>query len=320
MERIYGRTRVLGIVLPQDQCSVLIIQLAMSKARDYCFTLNNYTDAHIQALEDLDCVYIVYGKEVGESGTPHLQGYVRWASPRTFNATKTAMPDGTHIERKKGTCKQAIDYCKKDGDVYERGDPPMTQEEKGAANKRRYAEALDAAKEGRFDDIPEDLYTRHYQTYKKIREDYLPKPQDLDELENEWRYGPTGTGKSRSAHEMYPNAYIKKADTIWWDGYNGEDVVIIDDFDKYHVKLGYQLKIWLDHYKFQAERKGGSSYIRPKKIIITSNYHPRDIWDDEKTLNPVLRRVTLVPYGEIGSMDYQGYCNPSRYRNPNPEE
>ena len=87
-------------------------------------------------------------------------------------------------------------------------------------------------------------------------EDYVEKPTTLSSLDNEWRYGPTGTGKSRTAHELYPDAYIKKANTKWWDGYINQEVVIIDDFDKYHVQLGYELKIWLDHYPFPAERKG----------------------------------------------------------------
>ena len=269
----------------------------MSKSRDFCYTINNYTEDHKELLSKIDCVYVVYGIETGESGTPHLQGYIRYPTPRTMKSVIKSIP-GAHIEIKKGTCEQAITYCKKDGDVYERGEAPKTQAEKGDSNKRRHEEAFTAAQEGRFDDIPADLRTRYYGTYKKIREDYLPKPEPLTALQNEWRYGPTGTGKSRTAQEMYPDAYLKKANTKWWDGYIDQEVVIIDDFDKYHVQLGYELKIWLDHYPFHAERKGSSSMIRPKKIIITSNYHPSDIWDDEKTLDPVLRRVELIRYGE----------------------
>jgi len=274
----------------------------MSRTRDFCFTINNYTDVHIDTLQGIDCTYVVYGKEVGESGTPHLQGYIRFPTQRTVSSVIKKI-GGAHIEIKKGTCEQAIAYCKKDGDVYERGEVPKTQLQKGELNKRRFEEAFNAAKEGRFDDIPKDLQTRYYSTYKKIREDYLPKPTPLTTLDHEWRYGPTGTGKSRSAQEAYPEAYLKKANTKWWDGYIDQEVVIIDDFDKYHVQLGYELKIWLDHYPFIAERKGGSAMIRPKKIIITSNYHPGHIWDDEKTLDPILRRVRLEKYGEYASVN-----------------
>ena len=258
---------------------------------------NNYTEEDRDAVRNLPCVYNVFGYERGAEGTPHLQGYIHFKNQKTLSAVKKLLPRA-HLEPRKGTIDQAVDYCKKDGDFEEFGDKPMSQKEKGDANKKRYNDAFQAAKEGRLEDIPTDLLTRHYGTYKKIREDYVEKPTTLSSLDNEWRYGPTGTGKSRTAHELYPDAYIKKANTKWWDGYINQEVVIIDDFDKYHVQLGYELKIWLDHYPFPAERKGGSVMIRPKKIIVTSNYHPQDIWDDPRTLDPIMRRVTVVRFGE----------------------
>lgn len=243
----------------------------------------------------MNCAYMVFGYERGDEGTPHLQGYVHFANAKTLSAVKKMMPRA-HLEIRKGTVDQAVAYCIKDGDYEEYGKKPLSQKEKGDNNKRRYEEAFLAAKEGRMDDIPADLLTRHYATYQKIREDSIQKPSPLNLLDNEWRVGPTGTGKSRSAHELYPQAYIKKANTKWWDGYIDQEVVIIDDFDKYHVQLGYELKIWLDHYPFFAERKGGSALIRPKKIIITSNYYPEDIWDDSKTLEPIMRRVNVIQF------------------------
>lgn len=265
----------------------------MSRSRDYCYTLNNYTEGERDALRALACVYMVFGYERGESGTPHLQGYVRFKCQKTLSAVKKVMPRA-HWETRKGTVEQAIAYCMKEGDFEEFGVKPMTQKEKGACNKRRYEEAWELAKQGRIEEIDADLRIRHLNTLKKIREDFAPKPDKLSTLDNEWIYGPTGTGKTRGAWERYPDAYCKTANTLWWDGYNGEDVVIIDDFDKYHVKEGFDLKIWGDHNPFQAQRKGGNRLIRPKKIIVTSNYHPREIWDDEQTVGPICRRFRVV--------------------------
>lgn len=79
--------------------------------------------------------------------------------------------------------------------------------------------------------------------------------------------------------------------------YQGQDTVILDDFDKCHECLGYHLKIWADCYAFGAEVKGTTIFARPKIFIVTSNYHPSDIWgSNPKTLEPLLERFHVIHF------------------------
>ena len=75
------------------------------KARSFVFTLNNYTDDEFMLIKELKYKYIVIGDEIGENGTPHLQGYVNFSSPISFNTIKKAMPRA-HIETAKGNARQ----------------------------------------------------------------------------------------------------------------------------------------------------------------------------------------------------------------------
>lgn len=94
----------------------------------WCFTLNNPVDDEEQQLCDFlagpDCTYAVFGREVGTSGTPHLQGFIILRSASRLSYLRNNASDRAHYEKARGTSVQARDYCKKDGDFEEFGTFP----------------------------------------------------------------------------------------------------------------------------------------------------------------------------------------------------
>jgi hypothetical protein len=102
----------------------------MSRGKNWCFTLNNYTDEDYDRLVNLvdngDCSYIVFGKEVGESGTPHFQGFVSFPKRVYLNDLRRKVSDQAHFELARFVA-ESIAYCKKDGDFFEDGVQPATQ-------------------------------------------------------------------------------------------------------------------------------------------------------------------------------------------------
>lgn len=263
------------------------------------WTLNNYTPQEVEDLMSVDCRYMLWGHEVGkENNTSHLQGVTIFNSLKTVKQVISILPKRTSKIQIIIHMKEAIQYCKKEAErIYETGTAPVSKEEQGENEKARFRNIITLAKQNKLDQIEENepaVFLRLYSTLRRIGKDYMVKPQSLPSLDNEWIYGPTGTGKTRSVLERYPGAYLKSADNHWWDGYQGEDVVLIDDIDKYHIKQGFHLKIWCDHKPFIAETKGGALCIRPKKIIVTSNYSITQIWEDPSTTEPLIRRIKEV--------------------------
>jgi hypothetical protein len=269
----------------------------MQRNRIWCFTVNNYSKEDLQLLEQVECKYIVYGKEVGASGTPHLQGTVAWKNAKTFEATRSLLVKNCHIEATKDF-EASIAYCKKDGEWQERGEPPKSQKEKGTGEKDRWALALQQAQEkGECDDA--QISFQHARTIDYIHCRALMKKERVDtEEQHLWYYGESGTGKSRKARTDFPDAYLKMCNK-WWDGYADQDTVLIEDFDNSHSVLCHHLKIWGDRYPFLAERKGAAVKIRPKKLIVTSNWHPSQIWFAPNDLDPILRRFKTVEFKKL---------------------
>ena len=108
---------------------------------------------------------------------------------------------------------------------------------------------------------------------------------------NLWIYGKPGSGKTFFATTNFKPYYWKNL-TKWWDGYNGESNVLIDDLDNHNKELAHYLKIWADNYGFIGEVKMGTIPINFERLIVTSNYLPKDLYDPI-TATAITRRFTF---------------------------
>lgn len=220
---------------------------------------------------DFPCRYLVFQQErCEETGRLHWQGYCYLDSAKPLGGVRILLP-GAHWEPRRGTHEEARTYCTKertrvDG-PFERGTPPEP-------GKRNDLKALcEAVASGRTD---RDLAVTMPECVIKYRSGINALRFAFVEPRNHKTrcivlWGPAGCGKSRWAHRQFPGAFHKDP-TEWWDGYVGNDVVILDEFYG-QLSLAYMLKL-LDRYPTQFQVKGGFIVFRAKLVVITSNTDP----------------------------------------------
>jgi hypothetical protein len=105
------------------------------------------------------------------------------------------------------------------------------------------------------------------------------------------------------AHERLPDAFIKEPCTKWWTGYLLEKTCIIDDFGQKGIGINHLLR-WFDRYKCYVETKGDIVPLHVETWIVTSNFHPRDVYkldsgEDHPQLDALLRRITVTHFSGI---------------------
>lgn len=107
--------------------------------RSFVFTLNNYSEADVERFRSMTNVrYFVAGREIAPTtGIPHLQGYCELSNVMRLNTLQHKF-SGIHVEPRRGTQQQAIDYCKKGGDVIEFGTPKQKGRRNDVVALRQY--------------------------------------------------------------------------------------------------------------------------------------------------------------------------------------
>lgn len=260
------------------------------KSKHWCFVINNYTDADIPSRDNV--YYMVLGKEIAPTtGTPHYQGYVCYKSQLRATQVSKLMPRAAiGIKYAKSTPQQAADYCKKDKNWEEWGTLPLTKEQ---GTMQRWDDARESAKIGDFEAIPSDMLFRYYHAFKRYHQDNPIKPDNLAAKDNKWIVAPSGYGKSYYARKKYPDFYDKSPNK-WYVGYRGEETILCDDFGPMQcMYLSWYIKRWADLFSFPMETKGGGKSIRPKHIVVTSQYLIEQCFPDQETIDAINNRFKV---------------------------
>lgn len=263
------------------------------QGHNWLCTLNNPECTLEEIHNKMGATWTTGQMEMGEEGTRHLQFFQNFKKNICITAYKK-YDKRIHVELVKVN-NGADSYCNKtetriDG-PWEYGDKPVQRN-----SRTDWQDIWLKAKTGRIEDIPADIRLRCYSNIKKVEKDHLVI-KDSERLRGHWYYGPAGVGKSRKAREDFPDAYPKLCNK-WWDGYQNQTNVIMDDIGIEHKCLGQQLKIWSDRYGCILENKGGamaSSYVN---FVVTSQYSIEEIWvGDQHTIDALKRRfkVTEIP-------------------------
>lgn len=239
-------------------------------SRDWCWTcFDTEQESSIKRLgrEKDNIKYICYGRErCPTTGREHYQGFAVFN--RTCRIPKAKQwingGDGVHCESRRGTRDQARDYCRKsNGEFWEWG----------TFESLTMVELLKKPIEFIKEENPM-MYIRYHRGIEKLQETKGPK----------WRnvvvtvlWGKTGTGKTR---EALNSESVFKIDPpySWFDGYMGEDRLVIDDYKVGMLPRGTLLN-WLDGYRLRLETKGGHTWALWTSVYITTNYNP-EMWED----------------------------------------
>lgn len=281
-------------------------------SRRWCWTLFGYGEDAITALWEPElrdrCRYLVFQEELcPTTGRAHLQGFCILRQPSRARGVSTVLGiSGAHAEVARGTDEECIRYCKKQetrlrADA-EPSEPlgPYSRSDAGQGHRSDWDGLRERLRSGAsYEEVSDEhfglwlRYERGIRSYRGIRVHRRAWPTGVSVF-----WGRTGSGKTRTAYqEAGDEAYwlpIGQGPIQWYDGYEGQEHVIMDDFYG-NMRISQFLKL-TDRYPLQVPIKGGFVNWCPRHIWITSNSDPESWWPDapSEVRAAVRRRLTDI--------------------------
>lgn len=279
---------------------------------DKSMLLNKYnTDYEANFKKWNSMTYLCFQCEIGkDTGKFHLQGYMEFKNGVAIKTIKKKFCKiaNLNIERLKGTAEQNRNYCSKlDTKVLEY-DFKEFGEIKQTAGKRTDWDIIKKNIDNgmSYDEIAEAnptkaiIYDKNIKRY--IYHRLKKENQEFKQVEVRIYYGRAGTGKTKKVVDEFGNENIYRLSRgdnggVWFDGYTGQKVLLIDDFNGW-IRRGRLLEL-LDGYAFQLQVKGSFTWKCWDTVIITSNYDVKDWYNNDITKDEGFRRrLKYVEYFE----------------------
>lgn len=240
------------------------------------------------------------------TGRLHLQGYSELTTMQRFTWIQNNWEHfrSVHFERRQGSREQAINYCKKE-ETRVRG-PWEIGTNTGQGHRSDLVEIADEIRSGKeLADIANNhpsSFIRYSRGIEKLVGFIGPKRKIDWEIEVIVYWGTSGSGKTTKAKNDFPDAYIwmpQRGQTVWWDGYQGEETIIIDEFAN-NFQYHYALRI-LAEPGIRVETKGGTICLYAKRIVITAMEPPQSWWSSVKENRYALYRRIHYCYRFTGN-------------------
>jgi len=283
----------------------------------WCFTINNPTIEQLPPNVWPNVKYVIWQHEKGENGTEHLQGYVAFTAVKRLAWLKEHCVYEANWQPRLGSHTQAKHYCMKPVDGCTCNHCTAAQGQRLGGFWEHGSDAGIADKQGSRSDLisckqmiddgatevevaeehfgPWVRYHKAFERYRKLK--HGGARNWITRITVYW--GAPGIGKSQRARfEAGEGAYwLPQPDggTVWWDGYDGQEVVVIDEFYGWIKRITMQRLC--DSTPITVQNKGGSTPFLAKHIIVTSNVPPSQWWPN-LGLGPMERRLQ----GDHGSV------------------
>lgn len=259
-------------------------------SKRWAFTCNNPGDWR-PIYNAKTMAYLVWEHEVGDQGTPHIQGYVRFTSKsRLATAQNKLNRPGLHMDIAEGNEKQNRDYCMK-----EAGKPGWEGAEEGKyepgagakGHRSDLDKAVDLVKERGYRAVATEFPKTYVLFHKGLAEleqaIKVPPPAERP-THNVIIWGNTGVGKSHLLKHTFA-----KEDMYWvvgcpgrgpFDKYKSQKILVLDEFEYGDWNIR-DLNGITDKWDYQVRCRYADKEAYWEQVYILANDDPNTWWTSE---------------------------------------